>query len=282
MNKTFFNKVIIFLLITYQLSFVSYHLSPTEVFADSIDVTMTYKIDDQKAVDGDIIGTTNDGLVRTSTPYFNKIFGVVQDNPVIVFRSEDKTQKPVVRDGVGLVSVSNINGAIKKGDFITTSEVPGKGQKASASGYVLGTALEDFNEKNGQNLDFTGVTTGQQSRKLTQGKIRVAIRIEYAELTSARSGSRIVDYLSQAIYRNVQDPDKFINMTRYFAAIAIMITSFGVGFFAFSRSVAKGIEAIGRNPLAKNSIRFSIFMNVIMTIMTAILGIGAAILILRI
>src|SRR5205814_9019042 len=41
------------------------------------------------------------------------------------------------------ILVSAKNGAIKKGDLLTSSTIPGIATKADKDGYVLGTALED-------------------------------------------------------------------------------------------------------------------------------------------
>ena len=251
-------------------------------YAQNIEVTSTFRIDDNKAADGDIIAQTDKGLTRSDFPYYNKIFGVLQDNPIVVLREASSSAKPIIRNGLATVSVSNFNGAIKKGDYLTSSEVAGKGQKATLSGYVIGIALEDFNEKEGTDFKFKSTATKNQEKSFKSGKIRVAMRVEFAELTTARSSNRLFDAINQSLFRSVQDPEKFVSISRYFFAGLVMLVCIIVSFFAFTRSVSKGIEAIGRNPLAKNTIRFSILINVVMTLVTLALGVAAAYIILRI
>ncbi|MDO8429723.1 MAG: hypothetical protein Q7S88_03775, partial [Candidatus Daviesbacteria bacterium] len=146
--------------------------------------------------------------------------------------------------------------------------------KATLSGYIIGTALKDFDESAATKTTISG-------KEIVTGKLPVALRMEFAELTNSRSLNRSFDYINNYFLQNVQDPEKTVQVVRYFAAILSIIISFLIGFIAFSRSIPKGIEAIGRNPLAANAIRFSIILNIAFTIITASIGIIAAVLILR-
>ena len=57
---------------------------------------------------------------------------------------------PVALVGRVPVNVTNENGPIQVGDFITTSSTPGYGMKATEPGRVVGMALGGFNGENGQ------------------------------------------------------------------------------------------------------------------------------------
>lgn len=243
--------------------------------AQSIDLTSTYKILTPNNVSGDIISSSAQGMKLTEVPSDPKIFGVIQDQALMVFRSQDTQEKPVSRAGVAEVNVTTFNGEIKQGDFITSSEIPGKGQKATLSGYVLGTALTDFTLNSGPQSDFKG-------KKIASGKLTVALRIEYAEINTTRSVNRIIEYFNQALFKNLQDPEKFIKVIRYLAGALVIIIAFSLGFFTFSKSITKGIEAIGRNPLAKRSIQFTIMLNIFLILATIVLGIIATFIILRV
>ncbi|HBQ50571.1 hypothetical protein A3B42_05055 [Candidatus Daviesbacteria bacterium RIFCSPLOWO2_01_FULL_38_10] len=229
-----------------------------------IEVTSIYEIADKEAVEGDIVVTQETGLVRASKSFDNKMFGVIQEQPLLVYRNQDvKDGKPIVRSGTAFVNVTVLNGPIKYNDYITSSSAAGKGQKASESGYVLGIALEAFD--------------GQTN----QGKIKVAIRIEYAELTNPRFAGRIFSFLGSSFLENIQDPKRLGEIIRYIAAGLVVLLSFTFGFLTFSRSIAKSVEALGRNPLAKSTIQLSILMNIFLLVLTGIIGIVASILIIR-
>lgn len=246
------------LIITIVLTF----LASKSVLAAStgLDVTTTYKISDSQVTDGDILVSSADGFVRASIPYDNKIFGIYAAKPIIVFQAESG-DKPIVRSGVTLVNVLASEGAIKAGDFITSSKFPGKGAKAVRSGYVVGVALDPL--------------SGQE------GKIRVAVKVEYAELVMPRSANRLLEYLGIAFLANVRDPEKFGLIMRYILAALVLLVSILFGFGTFSRAIPKGIEAIGRNPLARHTIYLSLMLNVFLIIFTVFLGVVGAVLIIR-
>lgn len=227
-----------------------------------IEVTSTYEIADQDAQEGDIVSTTETGLVRSSKVGDNKMFGVIQEKPLLLYRDLGATGKPVMRSSIAQVNVTTLNGLIKYGDYITSSEIPGKGQKAPPSGPVLGIALTSF--------DGSGV-----------GKIPVALRIESAGLTAPGFTGSLFNLIGVAFLENLKDPKKFAEVIRYIAAGLVILLSFTFAFLTFSRSIVKSIEAIGRNPLAKSTIQLSMIINIILLVLTGIIGIVASILIIR-
>lgn len=263
-------RVVLFLL----LPLTIYFLPPTYAQeSQGIEVTSVYEIKDTEAVEGDILKTTNEGLVRTSLGFDNKIFGVITNQPLLVYRTETKG-KPVIRSGIAQVNITNLNGPVKYGDYITSSQVAGKGQKAFESGYVLGVALSDF--------DGTGAETVDGPRgKVAIGKIPVAVRIEYAEISNPRFVGRLFGFIGTAFLENINDPKKFGDIIRLIAAALVVLLSFTFGFLTFSRTIVKSIEAIGRNPLAKNTIQFSIILNIILLVVSGLVGIIASILIIK-
>jgi F0F1-type ATP synthase membrane subunit c/vacuolar-type H+-ATPase subunit K len=248
-----------------------------------VEITSVYQISDNQAVDGDILSVTpSQGLVRATIPYDSNLFGVLQTQPLAVYRRFDNQGQPVARTGIAEVYVTTLNGPIVAGDYITTSDIPGKGQKAARSGYVLGRALSNLVEGSGPQIDYQNPQNKALSKKVSSGKITVALRIEYAELTTSRNASRLFEQLNAAMFTNVQSPEKFSQIVRNIAAALIILASLLIGFLTSSRSLPKAIEAIGRNPLAKNSIYISIGINIALTVAIVILGIVAGVIVLRI
>ena len=265
-----------FLLFVFTLYALPFTLYPSLVHAQQpqgIEVTAVYEIADTEAVDGDIIKATDQGLVRTSIGFDNKMFGIIQDSPLLVYRSETKG-KPIVRSGVAKVNVTALNGPIKYGDYITSSGVTGKGQKATESGYTLGMALGTFTGEGTEQIDGP-------NGKVAVGKIPVAVRIEYTELSNPRFAGRLFGFIGTTLLENVSDPKQFGNVIRYIAAGLVILLSFTFGFLTFSRSIAKSIEALGRNPLARSTIQLSMIINIGLLVVTGIVGIVASILIIR-
>lgn len=244
------------------LLFCLLFIRPVRAQEAGYGIAQTYDIVDSAVIDGDILVSSPSGFVRATMSYDNGIFGVYVEKPTVVLNTASGSGRPILTTGVAATNVTTSGGQIFKGDYITSSENPGKGAKADKSGYVLGRALEGFNGN--------GV-----------GKIPVAIKIEYAEVTTARSANRLWELLGASLYSNVKNPEKFGQIIRYILAALVIVISFGFGFWTFSRSVPKGIEAIGRNPLARNTIYLSMALNVGLIAVVGILGIVGALLILR-
>lgn len=261
--------VLLFLLLT------TNYLLPTTFAQQSqgIEVTSVYEVTDQEAVEGDILTATDKGLVRANIGFDPKVFGVIQEQPLLVYRAATKG-KPIVRSGIAQANVTTLNGPIKYGDYITSSQIPGKGQRAQESGYVVGIALASFDGTGAQNID------GPRG-PVALGKIPLAVRIEYAELTNPRFAGRLFGFIGTTLLENVSDPKQAGGVVRYLAAGLVMLLSFTFAFLVFARSIPKSIEAIGRNPLAKSTIQFSMLVNIILLAITGIIGIVASILIIR-
>jgi hypothetical protein len=245
------------------------------VSAQGFNVASTYQIADSGVVSGDIIISEGEnGFKRTNVSYESKIFGVYQEKPELVLRESTQSAKqPIIRLGDTTVNITDYNGDIKAGDFVTTSPVMGKGMKAAQSGYVLGIALED--------AELGNNTTSIFNRQVRNGTVKVAVRIEYAELTTSRNSLRLLDSLNSAFFRNVQDPEKFTNTLRYIIAGFLGLLVFAIGFFWVARSLSKAVEAIGRNPLARQSILASLAAQIVVTLVVSAFALGAIFVIIR-
>lgn len=249
-------------LISYQIQNAIYKIPTVSAQAPAIDIAALYDVVDEEAVEGDILMFSDTGIVRANLSYSNKIFGVLQETPLLVYREAGNDGLPVARSGVVEVNVTNEGGVIKPGDYITSSSTkPGKGQKATVSGYVLGIALDELSDP--------------------EGRIKIAMRIEYAELTNTRSILRLFDLFNVAVSQSANDPQGAAQLIKYAAAAFIIIAALLVSFLVFARSISKSVEAMGRNPLAKNAIQLSILINAGLTIITILVGIGAAFIILQ-
>lgn len=232
---------------------------PIQTFAQSVGYA--FAVDDPQAVIGDILTLRNGKLVRTDKPYDNELFGVLQGKPALLFKVQGTTNaQPVVKDGIAMVNVTAQNGEISYGDFITSSKETGKGQKATKSGYVLGAAMGNLKEGN--------------------GRILVSVKPEYAEITTAVGAARLLNYVNESIFRTQRNPEKFLKGIQYVAAGAVALVSFVLAFLTFSKAVVRGVEAVGRNPMAKGTIYVSIVINLILTASTVGFGILAAVVII--
>jgi hypothetical protein len=77
------------------------------------------------------------------------LLGVYYDENPEVLEDPRKYKVPVKTAGMTYVRFTDKNGKIKKGDPVTSSNIPGVAMKATDSGMILGVALEDANDSSG-------------------------------------------------------------------------------------------------------------------------------------
>lgn len=262
-------KPLIVFLIAFSFVFLS---SPVYGQIKGVEMASVYDLADTEAQEGDILVNGDQGLVRANVSFDSRIFGVVQNEVVAVYRDVEKTGVPVLRNGNATVRVSTLNGEIKRGDYITSSEITGLGAKADRSGYVLGTAVTDFVPEGSQ--------TEYRGNQYQVGTVTVALQIEFADITYARNPSRLINQLNEALLRSLQSPDRAGQIIRYIMALLILFSALAVAYVANTRATARSIEAIGRNPVAKREIQASARLSFFFSGLIVIVGIIAAILII--
>jgi len=254
MTKKFFS---VFICLT--LFFIFKSVSFAQITSSGIAVSAP--VVDSEAQDGDIICTYPQGNARCNLDYDTSIFGVISDNPAASIEDRDLTSpRLIVSSGIVTVRVSAVNGNIAEGDFVTTSLNPGVGQKAIRNGYVLGMAIESY-----QPQDPGAV-----------GRIQVMINIHPASGISGPRGN-LLQFIRQGLAVPVFEP---VESLRYILAALMVIISFTLGMIYFGRSSRAGIEAIGRNPLAKRVIQLTVFMNILLTVVIILVGLSISYLIL--
>jgi len=235
---------------------------PAGVHAASLSMSNFVPVIDKGVKDGHIIISTSKGYGLSRQTYEQNIVGVVAQNSAIVFSGQTTANSyPIVSTGKTNVLVSAVNGTIKKGDLVTTSGIVGVGMRATKSGYVLGMALSEYTPK-----DIRQV-----------GVVQVALNIHFATL-NVKLGDNLLDIFKLSSLATYEQP---MTVFKYFVAALIIFASFFFGFFVFGKVAGKGVEALGRNPLAGKMIEMGIVMNVIITVVIILSGLGLALVILR-
>lgn len=241
-------------------------LMPASTFSQGVSygVANFATVNGENIEDGKIVTSSKEGFFISETPYDDAMVGVITTQPAISFiDTTDITNKqPIISSGNAFVLVSAKNGAIKEGDPITTSDIKGVGMKATEPGNILGAALEDFNPSDPNSIE----------------KINVKIDIRYYSFSKAAAESVFDLFKISLSHAATQQPPIFF---KYFTAAFVVIGSVILGLYFFGRVATKGVEALGRNPLAAKIIEFGIIINVIITVATIASGLIIAIIILR-
>lgn len=235
----------------------------TQASADvtSFGTVTSLPINGSNIPDGAIISSSKQGYILSQTAYDPLMLGIVSLHPAVSIEDvNNSTSKPVLSYGKAYVRVSTINGPIREGDMITSSTIPGVGEKAGDVGYVIGTADNDYTNSNTHQV----------------GEILVTVYPHFNQ-GSSNLGSSLLNGLRFAFSSAFLTP---LGTLRYFIAGFIVLVSFLIGFNFFGKTSSRGIEAIGRNPLAGNKILLSVFMNVSLTILIMAFGVAIGYLIL--
>ncbi len=115
--------------------------------------SVTYPLETLTVSSGDIIvrNKFTNSLSLSVIENSPDVFGVVAENPPLVFRTNSGSV-PVMRFGQTDVKVILKNGSIKRGDYITTSDVIGHGMVMEPQHrYIVGVALEDLSQDEVEN-----------------------------------------------------------------------------------------------------------------------------------
>lgn len=245
-------------LLVFSLFFLVFISVPTVKAAELImsGIASTYTVGDKEAVNGDIIcfDESSGSLKRCQKEFDEKVFGILVTNPQVVMRNDPQSQ-PIVREGRVFVNVTTLTGEIKAGDYLTTSPIAGKAQRVGDYlGYVIGRSLTTFTSKDGTPINYNG-------KSFTGGTVEVALSI--GPLGALPRGT-VFDRLGFSLLKSTQNPAGAGLFLRYIVAglmlVVVSILSFGI----FGRNITKGIEAIGRNPLARGPIQFVIVINTVL------------------
>ncbi len=223
-------------------------------------IALPLAINEKNVKEGDIITATTNGYKLSTYAYDPSLYGIVTNNPAVYIKDTSGKTYSVVSFGNAIVRVSTINGPIKKNDLITSSEIPGVGQKADANGFILGMALEEYSNTNPNAIGKIVISTDPHYNATF-----IAVKTNLIQNLKVVAGAPLLSPLTTL---------------RYILAATIVIVSFILGFIYFGRIARTGVEALGRNPLAARMIQLGIVLNVGLTAGIILIGVGIAYLIL--
>ncbi len=230
--------------------------------AAALGVARVLEVKEKNVKDGSIVSSSAQGNILSNLPYDSQVMGVVaRDAGIILNNSASTNGVPVISVGSVYVLVSSKEGPIKKGDLIATSTIPGVGAKAVKDGYVLGTALEDYNSSSPDKADL----------------IAVEFNLHYFNAKPTFPGS-LTDIFKFALLPTKDGPTPLF---KYIVAALVVVASFVLAFMTFGRTAAKGVEALGRNPAASRIIHLGIMFNVAIVMVIVGAGLTVSFLILR-
>jgi hypothetical protein len=210
-----------------------------------------------------------------------KMQGVVvaaTDATVSLANDGNKGQVFVATFGHYDVLVSNQNGPIKAGDYITISALAGVGMKVDTSQpTVLGKATGDFTGSgkvaaSAKLKDSTG-----KEVTVSLGRIPVDISISHNPLQQVAADG-LPSFLLNASSAVAGKP---VSAARVYIALVLLVLSSLVAGGMLYSGIRGGLISIGRNPMAKKQITGGIIRVVLSGLICFILGVFGVYLLLK-
>jgi hypothetical protein len=218
-------------------------------------------------------------LASSST---SKILGVVipNNNVAIVLTPQTVTKQQVLvaTNGKHEVLVSNQDGPIKVGDFLSISAITGVAMKSGVTQeQVIGKAAGNFT---GTAAVISSVNVKDQlgkDNKIAIGRITVDISIAHNPLNQ-----KTVDFVPAFLVSLAQSvANKSVSVARIYLSSVVVFATTVISAIMLYSGVRSGMIAVGRNPLSKKSIIKSLIQTVIAGLIVFIVGILAVYLLLK-
>lgn len=210
-----------------------------------------------------------------------RIHGVVvspNSTPVTLTQNSASRQVYVATSGNYQVLVSDQNGTIRTGDYISISAVAGVGMKANGTQMVvLGKALNDFDGSTNV-VGITSVADHGHKLALHLGYVAVDISLSHNPLYQPTKSAQVNSFL-QKFGRSIAD--KEVSLLRIYLSIGILLITALIAGALLYAGVRTGMVALGRNPLARQSIMHSLLQVVLTSLSVLLAGVFAVFLVLK-
>lgn len=189
-----------------------------------------------------------DKIVLSDLTNSNYLLGVVAEDGVSsVTFAKDGSDTNVALDGVVSVLVSDENGVISKGDFISASWLQGVGMKSDeiSNQKLVGVALEDFDAEKSLTYGDIDTPTGTQSVQVSS--IQVQLFDKEGPIVDSANTEGVEGVFEKIV-------GKRISFTKVLAGSLILIVSISIAGVFIASAIRGSFVSIGRNPLASTSI----------------------------
>jgi hypothetical protein len=136
------------------------------IYADNFDSTTAkdlaerFETSDLTVEAGDVVAidsATSEYIAKTTSTYDRNILGVVSTKAGFTLGNVTDKARPVALAGRVPVKVTNENGAIRIGDYLTSASRAGYAMKATSAGATLGRAMENSDSTEGKIIAFINV-----------------------------------------------------------------------------------------------------------------------------
>ena len=214
-----------------------------------------------------------------TTTNSDRLFGVVvQSDETAISITTDTAGVFVSNSGRFEVLVSNVNGEIEEGDYLTASSLKGIAMKADErQELIIGKAVQHFDTDSQDKILSTQKVTPSTGEPFDVAIGRILVEVDITD-NPIRATSALPAFLQQfslAIAGEVVSP------IRIYSSVIVLVITFGLGGSMLYAGIRTSMIAIGRNPLSKRSVMKGFTRVAITAIVIFLTGFFAVYLILR-
>ena len=210
---------------------------------------------------------TTDEIVAAKSSNSDNTLGVVviAENSSLSLSNGGPNQVQIATSGILDVLVSDVNGSIIQGDYITASPISGVGMKATGNTRVVGVAQSDLSGTAQSQQEYTDANGEKQSVEV--GKIPVLVNVSYYYKQPDKTViPSAVQSVANALAGKTVNPVPIIVGAGIFLVTLIVVVSI---IYSMIRS---SIISVGRNPMSQSAV----YRNVIQlsSLVLGILAVG--------
>ena len=189
----------------------------------------------------------SDSVVVINTGNVDTMIGVVidrSDASISVSNGKDK-QVQVAKNGTLQVLVSDINGTVEQGDYVTGSPINGVGMRATGSTKVIGIAQNSLT--NGVAQKIKGSDGVEQNVKV--GTVTILVSVSgYIEKSENSFIPRPVQEIANTL------AGRTVSALPILLSLGVFLVTLIVVTIIIYSMVRNGIISVGRNPLSSSAI----------------------------
>lgn len=183
---------------------------------------------------------------------------VVSETDSAISLTGETREVYVASSGTFEVLVSDQNGSIEKGDYISLTAVEGVGGKANDTQPItVGRALESFNSSSEGATEATVSDADGKEKQIKLGRIDVDINIGKNPLVSEAEAPLLLQKIGETV------AGKTVSGPRIYLALGVLIIAVGVAGSIIYGAVHSGLISIGRNPFSKGAIYQTMLQTII-------------------
>src|SRR5690606_16509610 len=191
----------------------------------------------------------------------------------LVAFSDNPTDVLVATEGEVPVYVSDVNGEVKIGDYVSVSPLRGMLMKSddNRENRVVGVALQDFNAVSTEERQIQ-TSQGQQTHRIGKMRVEISQSIVVNAITDAQKPALVL--VGESL------TGKEVGQIQVLAALVIFAIVLIIEGSIIYGAIHSTVTALGRNPLAKKAVFRQLLQVSWLALVVLVIGFGAIYLIM--